>query len=42
MLVYMNKYRSIDLLLQCLERAVAEGQIAVADRWLDDEEAVGF
>jgi hypothetical protein len=38
----MNKYRSIDLLLQRLARAIAEGQIAVADRWLDDEEAIGF
>lgn len=38
----MNKYRSIDLLLQHLERAIAHGQIAVAERWRDDEEAVGF
>jgi hypothetical protein len=38
----MNKYRSIELLLQRLERAIAERQVAVADSWLDDEEAVGF
>lgn len=38
----MNKYRSIDLLLQHLRRAIAEGQIAVSDNWQDDEEAVGF
>ena len=38
----MNKYRSIAELLNRLERAIAHGQIAVADRWRDDEEAVGF
>lgn len=38
----MNKFRSLDLLLQHLRRAIAEGQIAVADRWLDDEQAIGF
>jgi hypothetical protein len=43
MLVHaMNKYRSIELLLQHLAGPIARGQIAVADRWLDDEEAVGF
>lgn len=38
----MNKYRSIDLLLQYLERAIADKQVAVSDRWLDDEQAIGF
>lgn len=38
----MNKYRSIDLLLKCLERAIAEQRVAVADGWLDDEQAIGF
>lgn len=38
----MNKYRSLDLLLQRLQRAIAAGHIAVADNWQDDEEAVGF
>ena len=36
----MNKYRSLDLLLQRLARSIAEGQVAVTDSWLDDEEAV--
>ncbi len=38
----MNKYRSIELLLQHLARAIAEGQVAVSDHWQGDEEAVGF
>jgi len=38
----MNKYRSLDLLLQCLQRALAEGRVAVAERWRDDEQAIGF
>jgi hypothetical protein len=38
----MNKYRSIEILLQHLVPAVAEGQLAIADRWQDDEQAVGF
>jgi hypothetical protein len=38
----MNKYRSIELLLHHLQRAIAEGQVAVSDNWHDDEEAVGF
>ena len=38
----MNKYRSIEILLQHLARAIAEGRVAIADRWLDDEEAVAF
>lgn len=38
----MNKYRSIELLLHHLQRAIAENRIAVAARWQDDEEAVGF
>jgi hypothetical protein len=38
----MNKYRSIELLLQHLARAIAEGEVAIADRWLEDEEAVRF
>ncbi len=38
----MNKYRSIDLLLQYLELAIADKQVAVNDRWLDDEQAIGF
>lgn len=38
----MNKYRSIDTLLQQLSRALAAGELAVSERWRDDEEAVGF
>ena len=38
----MNKYRSIEILLHHLARAITAGQVAIADRWLDDEEAVGF
>ena len=38
----MNKYRSLDLLLQRLQRSIAAGHVAVADSWLDDEEAIGF
>jgi hypothetical protein len=38
----MNKYRSIELLLQHLADAIATGQVAVAPRWRDDEQAVGF
>jgi hypothetical protein len=38
----MNKYRSLDLLLQRLARSIAAGHLAVADNWQDDEEAVGF
>jgi hypothetical protein len=38
----MNKFRSLDLLLQHLQRAIDARQIAVADRWLDDEQSVGF
>ena len=38
----MNKYRSIDRLVRRLKRAIAEQQIAVADGWQDDEEAIGF
>jgi hypothetical protein len=38
----MNKYRSIELVLQYLQRAIADRQIAVAARWQDDEEAIGF
>lgn len=38
----MNKYRSIDRLLQYLARSIARGDIAVTDRWLDDEQAIGF
>ena len=38
----MNKYRSLDLLLQHLAGAIASGQIAVSDRWQDDEQALGL
>lgn len=39
----MNKFRSIDLLLQHLAHALTEGRIAVvADHWQDDEQAIGF
>jgi hypothetical protein len=38
----MNKYRSLDLLLQRLQRPIAAGQVAVADRWRDDEQSVGL
>ncbi len=40
--IVMNKYRSIDLLLQRLAGAIAAGQVAVAQRWREDEQAVGF
>lgn len=38
----MNKYRSIELVLHHLQRAIADRRIAVASRWQDDEEAIGF
>lgn len=38
----MNKYRSIDLLMQRLAGAIAARQLAVAQRWLEDEQAIGF
>lgn len=38
----MNKYRSLDLLLQRLQPALKAGRIIVSSRWNDDEEAIGF
>lgn len=38
----MNKYRSLQHLLEYLRPAIAEGHIAIAERWSDDEEAIGF
>lgn len=38
----MIKYRSITRLLKRLECALAAGRLAVSDRWVDDEKAVGF
>jgi hypothetical protein len=38
----MNKYRSIDTLLERLHRAIADGQLCVSSRWQEDEQAVGF
>ena len=38
----MNKYRSIETLLQRLAGLLTTGQLAVAEGWRDDEQVVGF
>jgi hypothetical protein len=37
-----SKYRTLATLLQQLARPIATGRLAVAQRWRDDERAVGF
>ena len=38
----MNKYRSLERLLQVLRPAIDAGQVAIDNRWSDDEEAIGL
>lgn len=38
----LNKYRSLDTLLQRLAASLRHGHLAIADRWRDDERALGL